>query len=98
MKTFYFSKYNTISKYIIVQFIEKTLQTWRVELTAGRQSLEEVKVQRGILQGDALSPILFLVSIIPLNHILRKCKTGYELSEAQKKDRPLNVHGGHQTF
>ena len=27
----------------IVQFIKKTLQTWRVELTAGGQNLAEVK-------------------------------------------------------
>ena len=32
----------------IVQFIKKTMQTWRAELTAGGQSLAEVKIQRGI--------------------------------------------------
>ena len=42
----------------IVQFIEKTMQTWRVELTAGGQSLAEVKIQRGVFQRDALSPLL----------------------------------------
>ena len=35
----------------IVQFIEKTMQTWRMELTTGGQSLTEVKIQRGIFQG-----------------------------------------------
>ena len=28
----------------VVQFIEKTMETWRVELTAGGQSFTEVKI------------------------------------------------------
>ena len=40
----------------IVQFIEKTIQTWRVAFKAGGKSLPEVKIQRGIFQGHALSP------------------------------------------
>ena len=37
------------------------MKTWRVELTAGGRSLAEAKIQRGIFQGDALSPLLFIV-------------------------------------
>ena len=70
----------------IVQFIEKTMQTWRVELTAGGQSLAEVKIQRGIFQEDALSPLIFVIAIMPLNYILRKCTAGYKLSKLQEKD------------
>ena len=43
----------------VVQFIEKTIKTWRVELTAGEKKLEEVKIRRGIFQGDALSPLRY---------------------------------------
>ena len=43
----------------VVQFIEKTMETWKVELTAGGKTLAEVKIQRGIFQGDALLPLLF---------------------------------------
>ena len=39
-----------------IQFIEKTMETWRVELTVGGKSFVEVKIQRGIFQGNALSP------------------------------------------
>ena len=39
----------------VINFIDKTRKTWRVELTADGRSLTEVKIQRGILQGDALS-------------------------------------------
>ena len=65
-----------------INFIEKT---WRVKLTAGGRSLAEAKIQRGIFQGDALSPLLFIIVMIPLNHILRKCTAGYKLSRLQEK-------------
>ena len=66
----------------IVQFI-KTMQTWRVELTGGGKNLE-VNIQRGIFQDDALSPLLFVIAMLPLKHILRKCTAGYRLSKLQE--------------
>ena len=69
--------------YEVINFIEKTMQTWRVELTAGGRSFAETKIQRGILQGDALSPLLFIIAI--MNHVLRKCAAGYKLSRSQEK-------------
>ena len=60
------------------------MQTWRGELTAGGRSLAETKIQRGIFQGDALSPLLFIIAMMPLNHIRRKCSAGYKLSRSQK--------------
>ena len=56
-----------------------------MKLTTGGQSLAEVKIQRGIFQGDALSPLLFVIAMMPLNHILRKCIAGYKLSKLQEK-------------
>ena len=38
----------------------------------------EVKIMRGIFQGDSLSPLLFVSVMISLTHILRKSKPGYE--------------------
>ena len=64
---------------------KKAMQTWRVELTAGGKSLTEVKIQRGIFQGFALSPLLFVIAMMPLNHILRKYTAGYNLSKSQEK-------------
>ena len=63
----------------VIHFIDKTMRTWRVELTAGGRSLAEAKIQRGIFQGDALSPLLFIIAMIPINHILRKSIAGYKL-------------------
>ena len=61
-------KMNKISDEVI-NFTDKTMKTWRVELTAGGKRLAEAKIQRGIFQGDALSPLLFIIAMVPLNHI-----------------------------
>ena len=61
------------------------METWREKLTAGGKSLAEVKIQRGIFQGDMLSPLLFVIVMMPLNHILRKCSGGHKLNKSQEK-------------
>ena len=72
-------------KYEVINFIDKTMKTWRVELTAGGRKLAEAKIQRGIFWGDALSPLLFIIAMMPLNYILRKCTAGYKLGWSQEK-------------
>ena len=69
----------------VTNFIEETMKTWRVELTAGGRSLAETKIQRGIFLGDAVSSLLFIIAMMPLNHILRKYTAGYKLSSSQEK-------------
>ena len=61
------------------------MKNWKVELTGGGKSLAEVKIQRGIFQGDMLSPLLFEITMVPLNHILEKCTGGYDLTKSQEK-------------
>ena len=68
-----------------INFIEKTMKNWRVELTEGGKRSTETKIQRGIFQGDALSHLLFIIAMMPLNYILRNCTTRYKLSRSQDK-------------
>ena len=69
----------------LINFIKKTMKSWRVELTAGGKSLAEPKIQRGIFQGDALSPLPFVIAMIPLNHKFRKCAGGCKHIKSQEK-------------
>ena len=64
------------------------MKTLRVELTAGGRSLVETKIQRGIFQGDAQSPLLFIVAMMPLDQMLKKRTAGYKLSRSQEKISP----------
>ena len=68
-----------------INFIEKTMKTWRLELTAGGNKLAEAKIQWGIFQADVLSPLQFLIAMMSLNHILRICMRGYKFSKSQEK-------------
>ena len=54
------------------------------KLTGGGKSLGETKIQRGIFQGDALSPLLSIIKMMPLNYIFRKSTARYELSKSQE--------------
>ena len=69
----------------VIKFIGKTRKTWRRELTAVGGWLAEAKIQSCIFQGDVLSPLLFIIAMMPLNDILRKCTTGYKLSKLHVK-------------
>ena len=70
--------------YKISHEVEQTMKTWRVELTAGGRCIAETKIQRGIFLGDLLSPLVFIIAMMSLNHILRKCAAGYKLSRSQE--------------
>ena len=74
------------------------MKTWRVELTAGRRSLAETKIQRDIFQGDAQSAFIFIIAKMPLNHILRKFSAGYKLNRSQEKINHLIYMDGIKLF
>ena len=40
----------------------------------GNSELDEVEIKLGIFQGDSLSPLVFVLALIPLSLILRKAK------------------------
>ena len=60
----------------IINLIEKTMETWRVEFITGGKRLAEAKIQKGIFKRDELSPLLFGLAMMSLNYILRKCTGG----------------------
>ena len=72
-------------KTLLVNSTEK----WRAMLYAGNSELGEVDIKRGIFQGDSLSPLVFVLALIPLSLILRKAKAAYEFSGSKVKTNHL---------
>ena len=54
-----------------------SMKDWRTELTANGEALGEVMIRRGIFQGDSLSPLLFIVAMLPLTRLLKRENLGY---------------------
>ena len=61
------------------------MEKWGVMLSAGNSELEEVDITRGIFEGDSLSPLVFVLALIPLTLILRKAMAAYEFSGTKVK-------------
>ena len=70
---------------IIINFIEKTMEISSVELTAGGRNLAESKIQSGVFQGHALSPLLFVIVMTPFNHILKNTLADTNLINCKKR-------------
>jgi len=69
----------------IKTLLANSMEKWRVLLCSGNLELCEVDIKRGIFQGDSLSPLVFVLALIPLSLILRKAKAAYEFSGSKEK-------------
>jgi hypothetical protein len=65
------------------------MKKWRtrLQLKTSQELLQSrlIKINRGIFRGDSLSPILFCIALIPINHELNRSKCGYQIHETQRK-------------
>ena len=64
-----------------VSFLKNTMPNWKTELTSSGEKLAKVNIRRGIFQGDSLSPLLFIVAMIPMTRVLQKMEVGYQLKK-----------------
>ena len=76
----------------VKEFLKASMENWRTDLTLCGESLGSVNIRRGIFQGVSLSPLLFILCMIPFSSTLQKANTGYELKE-KKQNQPPAVHG-----
>ena len=46
---------------------------------------QPIQIQRGIFQGDCLSPLLFCIALIPLTNELNRTDRGYQVHGTERK-------------
>ena len=66
-------------------FLQKSMQQWRLSLMANGEDLGGVNVKRGIFQGDSLSQLLLVLSMVPLSLILKKVNACYKWGKEEYK-------------
>ena len=59
-------------------FLEKSMKKWKLLLNSNASNLCGIDVNRGIFQGDRLSPLIFVILMIHLSLLLRKVKASYD--------------------
>ena len=69
----------------IKSLLLNSMEKCKVMLCSGSSELCEVEIKHGIFQGDSLSPLVFVLAMIPLSLILRKAKAAYEFPESKEK-------------
>ncbi|KXJ09461.1 Retrovirus-related Pol polyprotein from type-1 retrotransposable element R2 [Exaiptasia diaphana] len=69
----------------ITNIINTSLSSeWRTVLTSNGEVLGEVDIKRGIFQGDSLSPLLFVLAMVPLTMLLKRETIGYRFGSGQQ--------------
>ena len=67
----------------IQSLLVNSMEKCKVMLCSRNSELGEVETKRGIFQGDSLSPLVFVLALVPLSLVLRKAKATYEFSESK---------------
>ena len=62
-----------------------SMNRWKTVLTANNEVIGEVEIKRGIFQGDTLSPLLFIMVLIPLSMVLKEMDCGYQFTKGGVK-------------
>lgn len=56
----------------ITSFLSNTMKHWKSTLSCNGSTLGTIDVNRGIFQGDSLSPLLFILAMLPLSYLLSR--------------------------
>ena len=73
----------------VIALVKSTMIDWKTELTSGDTNLDGVNINRGIFQGDSLSLLLFILSLVPLTLVLRRMKQGCSFLKGKTKLKQL---------
>ena len=69
----------------IIELLKRSIQSWRTVVFSGKNKLGKVNARRGIFEGDSLSPLLFVVALIPAIIVLSILKQGYSFRKGKER-------------
>ncbi|CAH2018627.1 unnamed protein product [Acanthoscelides obtectus] len=70
----------------IIDLCKRLISLWSTTLLVSNKGEEielgPIQIKRGIYQGDTLSPLLFVIAMVPLSTLLNEANLGYQLKGA----------------
>ena len=69
----------------IMGLIKKGMNKWNTNFYAEGKLFGSVPIRRGIFQGDSFSPLLFVITLLPLTQILKESGMWYQLENNEAK-------------
>ena len=73
----------------IRHMIRSIMKTWRTVLECNGSELEEINIRRSIVQSDMLTPLLFVIAMLPITSILRRGTPGNVFKNKAKINHQL---------
>jgi hypothetical protein len=73
----------------VILLMKNSMRSWNTEMEYLGEKIAQIEIKRGIFQGDSLSPLLFITSLIPLSIILREAVQGYKFRQGRKVNHLL---------
>lgn len=70
----------------LIKFMEASMSNWKTTMklfyTDGCITMDQIRIKRGIFQGDSFSPLLFCLALVPLTSEMATSGYGYKISNA----------------
>ena len=74
-------------------FLEKSMEQWKLSLKSNGEDLGKANVNRGIFQGGSLSPLLSVFNMVHLSLILGRVNETFEWGKERIQAESFAVHG-----